>query len=271
MDEGVKAHGEVRLRGESPGNAEGEADLFPALAEAPGGSQTDVVDLGVGAPLWAASDGNFEFAGEIVKLRIAREFFINREHDRRDIRYFARIDAGERAAGNVAGDIAASAGGAEANGAEPVKNFRNGFDADPVKLNVLADGDIGDAVAVFGRERSNRTDLFRGEETIGNTDADHEVRDSFAFTTRATDDALTVSLSVDTPRAEIRGEPFVRDGFVAEASKFADLVEVLPGIFVVLEALDALSLSFFAFGHWVHSDESQIAACASRAAPLKLG
>jgi hypothetical protein len=41
---------------------------------------------------------------------------------------------------------------------------------------------------------------------------------------------------------------------VAEASKFADLVEVLPGIFVVLESLDALGLGFFDFGHWAHSD-----------------
>lgn len=41
-----------------------------------GGDERDVVDFRVGAPVGAGGDGDFEFAREIVEVRIARQFFV---------------------------------------------------------------------------------------------------------------------------------------------------------------------------------------------------
>lgn len=42
-----------------------------SMARAEGGGKGNVVDFGVGAPVGAGGDGDFEFAGEIVELGVA--------------------------------------------------------------------------------------------------------------------------------------------------------------------------------------------------------
>jgi hypothetical protein len=74
-----------------------------------------------------------------------------------------RVDSGEGAAGDVAGDVAASAGGAEAYGPEAFEEFGEIFYADPMELDVLADGDVGDAVAEVVGEIGDGAGLFAGE------------------------------------------------------------------------------------------------------------
>jgi len=113
---------------------------------------------------------------------------------------------------------------------ELVEKIREGFDADPVELDVLADGDVGDAIAVPVGEIGDGVELTAGEETVGDADTDHEERDGAAFTARAAGDAEAVTLGVDAPGAEIGGEPFGRNVVVAAAGEFADLVEVQPGV-----------------------------------------
>src|SRR5271165_1378277 len=141
------------------------------------------------------------------------------------------MNTGEGAAGDVARDIAASAGGAKADGIETFEEFGDGFDLDPVELNVLADGDVRDAVAVFGGEGGDRADLRAGEETVGNADANHEEGSGLPFSAGAANDAETVALSVNAPGAEVGAEPFGRNGAVALASEGADFVEMYPRIF----------------------------------------
>src|SRR3984957_10677388 len=113
------------------------------------------------------------------------------------------MDSRQGAAGYVAGYVAAGAGGAEAYGPEAFEKFGEIFDADPVELDVLADGDVGYAVAEVVGEVGDGAGLFAGEETVGDANADHEVRDGFAFAVFAADYANAVTLGVNAPGPEV--------------------------------------------------------------------
>ena len=220
-------------------------------ASTAGGGQGDVVDFGVGAPLGAAGDGDFELAGEIVKVRIAGEFFIERKDDGGDIRDFVGIDASEGASSDVARDITAGASGGQANGVQTFENIGNGFDRNPMELNVLTDGNVGEAVAIFGGKISDGANLIAVEEAIGNANANHEERSGAAFAAGAAEDAQAITLGVNAPGTKIGGEPFSGNGGVTLAGEGANFVKMVPGIFFELEALDALGFAFFEFGHLV--------------------
>src|ERR1700720_4118797 len=122
------------------------------------------------------------------------------------------MDSRQGAAGYVAGYVAAGAGGAEAYGPEAFEKFGKIFYADPVELDVLADGDVGYAVAEVVGEIGDGVGLFAGEEAVGDADADHEVGDGFAFAVFAADDADAVALGVNAPGAEVSAQPFGGDG-----------------------------------------------------------
>ena len=72
---------------------------------------------------------------------------------------FVGGDAGQRAAGHVADDVAAGALGREADGIERVDDFGQRFDGEPVKLNVLADGDVGEVAGIFARDAADGAKL----------------------------------------------------------------------------------------------------------------
>jgi len=218
-----------------------------------GSAECDVVDFGVGTPVGAAGDGDFEFAGEIVEIGIAAEFAINGERERRNVGEFVGVDAGERAAGDVTRDVAASAGGGEADGPEALEKFGEMIHGDPVELDVLADGDVGDAVAKIIGEVGDRARLLAGEETVGNADADHEKGDGLPFPILSAGNPRAVPLRVNPPSAEVGAEPFGGDGVEAIAGKGADFLEAVPGVFGAFESLDALSFGFLDFGHWSDS------------------
>ena len=94
LDECVELNGEMRLGGKTSSDAERKADFLAAVASAACGGEANVVDFGIGAPVRAAGDGDFEFAGEIVELRIATEFLINGERDGSDVGNFLGMNAG---------------------------------------------------------------------------------------------------------------------------------------------------------------------------------
>ena len=77
LDEGVELDSEMRLGRQAAGDAEGESDFFSTVAGAARSRKSDVIDFGVGAPIGAAGDGDFEFAREIVELGIAAQLLIN--------------------------------------------------------------------------------------------------------------------------------------------------------------------------------------------------
>jgi len=203
LNKGVELRGEMRFGGESPGDAQRETDLIAAVAGAACSGEADVIDFRIGTPVGAAGDSDFEFAGEIVELGIAAEFLVEREDEGGNVGDFVSVNSSQGAAGDVAGDVAAGAGGAEADGPEAFEEFWKIFDAYPVELDVLADGDVGNAVAEVVGEIGDGSGLFAGEEAVGDADADHEVGDGFAFAVFAADDASAVALGVNAPRAEV--------------------------------------------------------------------
>ena len=165
--------------------------------------------------------------------------------ERRRVDKFVGIDAGERAAGDVARDVAAGAFRAEAYGAECFHDFGNGFDREPVELNILADGEIGERVAVTLGNLCDGTQLIGAQQAVGQGNAHHEILRGFAFAARAADGAGAVTLRVNAPPFEIKVGPFGEDGGAALAREFLDFVEVLPRVLRALEALDLLGLRFF--------------------------
>ena len=66
-NEGIEANGKMRFLGEASADAQRVADLAVVFGRREG----DVVDLRMGAPGGAAGDGDFEFARQVVELRIA--------------------------------------------------------------------------------------------------------------------------------------------------------------------------------------------------------
>lgn len=255
-----------------------EGDLYKIKrrnpARTPRGDKRDVVDFGVGAPVRAGGDGDFEFSGKIVELRIAAEFVFERLDEGADIGEFVGVNADEWAASDVAGNIAASSGGGKAYGLKAVDQFRDPFDADPVELDVLADGDVRDSVAEFGGKIGDGADLVAGKEAVGDANAHHEKRSGLPFSTGAADDAESVALGVNAPRAEIGVEPVGRNRRVAFAGKLANFVEAVPGVLFALEALESLGFGFLGGGHlaqfpFVGSQEFWPGTLARKASGLK--
>ncbi len=243
-DEGVETSGEMGLGGEAAADAQREADFALAAEGAFDGGEADVVNLGIRAPDRAADDADFEFARQIVKFAAGADGRAGFQYQRRGVVQFVGGDAGERAAGDVASHIAAGAFAAEADGFERVDDFGNRFDGKPVELNILTDGNIGDAASVALGETGDGAELMRGQQAIGHGDAHHEVGSGFAFPANAADGADAVTLRVDAPPLEEEA-PFGGDGIVAVARKRADFFERFPGVLFALEALGFLGGGFF--------------------------
>lgn len=184
------------------------------------------------------------------------------------------VDTSEWATSDVTNDVTTSAGGGEADGVELIEYFRDGFDAHPMELNILANGDVGDAIAVLGRKTGDGAELLAGEEAAGDADTHHEERSGLPFSARAADDAVAVALRVNAPSAEIGGEPFGRNGIVAETGELANFVEMVPSVFLAFETFDALGFGFLYSGHCFGNSlstlgeslawNSQAEACATR-------
>ena len=206
-DEGGDADGEVGLGGEAAADAEGVADLFDTVDFALDGGEGDVVDLRVGAPLGAAGDGDLELARQVVELGIRGEVVRDLDGERAGVEQFVLVQAGERAAGDVADDVAAGSLGAEADGGEGVDDLDQGADGEPVQLDVLAGGDVGEVAGVLLGDVGDDARLGAGEQAVGQADAHHEVLGGFAFAVGSAGDADAVALGVDAPPLEVEARP----------------------------------------------------------------
>src|ERR1700688_3628967 len=113
-----------------------------------------------------------------------------------------------------------------------------------MQLNVLANGDVRDAAAVFFREVRDGAHLLAAHQAVGNTDAHHKKRHGLAFAIFAANYADAVALGVNAPGTKIGAQPFGRNGIESGAGELLDLIEMVPGIFGTLEALDALGFGF---------------------------
>ena len=148
--ERVEARAQIRLGREPAGNAQGEADLRLSANHASDRGQADIVDLRIRAPHAASGDRDFELARQVVELGIPRQQLRRFERQRRSIDDFVGIDTRDRASGHIAHDIAAGAGRVQAHLPESFEHFRQSFDRDPVQLDILPNGEVGDSVGVAG-------------------------------------------------------------------------------------------------------------------------
>ena len=117
------------------------------------------------------------------------------------------VEAGEGAAGDVADDVSAGALGAEADGGEGVDDFWQGLDGEPVELDVLAGGDVGEVAGVALAKVRDDAELMAGEEAVGEGDAHHEELRGFAFAADAASGSDSVALGVDAPPLEVEAGP----------------------------------------------------------------
>ena len=147
--EGVQARAEIRFGRESSGNAQREADFRLSADRARNRGQANVIDFRVGAPYGASGDRDLELARQVVELGIAGQQLRRLMYERRCVDDFVGVYAGDGASGHVADNIAAGSGGVESDLPEAVEDFGQRFDSDPVQLNVLADGEVGDSVGVL--------------------------------------------------------------------------------------------------------------------------
>ena len=133
--------------------------------------QADVVDLGIRAPLAASRDRNLELARQVVELGVACQQPRGFENQRRGIDDFVSIDSCDRAAGDVAYHVTAGAHRIQPHRPQALHNFRQGFNRDPVQLNVLAHGEVGDSVGIKAGKVGDGAQLRGGHHAVRYADA----------------------------------------------------------------------------------------------------
>src|SRR5580698_5867814 len=114
-----------------------------------------------------------------------------------------------------------------------------------MQLNILADGQIGDAIGVAAGEVSDGAELPRSHHAVGDADANHETLQRLPYSALAAGYARAVTLGINAPPAEISSDPFGRDRLKSLASEAPDFIQAVPRIGGPLEALDSLRCSFF--------------------------
>src|SRR5579863_7454590 len=193
----------------------------------------------------AACDGNLELPGQIVEIGIACEELGNLKRQRRSINDFICIYACYRASGDVTCYISTRARGVQANLPQTFQHLRQRFDRHPMQLDILADGQIRDSVGRTMCQICDCTQLPGVEDSIWNSNADHEPLECAAFAAFSTGDSGAVSLCVNAPPAKVCPDPFGRNRIEAIASEAPDLLQPFPGILRALQTLDSLGLGLF--------------------------
>ena len=143
-DEDVDVARHPRPVGEPSADEQVEAD--GAVVEA-GRPQADVVDLGLGAVVAAARDAELELPRQVGVLPVAGEEVRDLASDRRCVEDLVGVDAGDRAAEDVAGRVPARLHRRDPDLLEQGPDLGHVSDPDPVQLDVLAGREVAVAVA----------------------------------------------------------------------------------------------------------------------------
>ncbi len=150
--------------------------------------------------------------------------------------------ARQRATSDVAQYVAARALGTEADRGKRVHDLRQRLDGEPVQLDVLPGGDVGQIARVLLCQFADDAQLVRGEQAIGQADAHHEVLGRLAHAVLAAGDARAVALGVDAPPLEVELGPLRQHRGAALARKLAHFVPCLPWVLGELQAFGLLGL-----------------------------
>src|SRR2546421_4129347 len=147
--EGVKPNAKMGVGRQTATDTQRKTSFPSALPYALGGSQCDIVDLGIRAPASAASGRDLKFARQIVESRIARQLARYSLRDGRCIEDLVAGHSRERAASHVTHYIAARSLGSESHGGKRVHRLDQALNCQPVQLDVLPHSDVGEIAGVF--------------------------------------------------------------------------------------------------------------------------
>src|SRR5437870_13134665 len=100
----------------------------------------------------AAADGHLVLARKVGKVAISEEVARDALDDLAAVVDLVGIDSSDRAAGDVTRDVAARADRGQVDRVDLLNHLGNRLDGEPVELDILARGDVGDVVAVVSRD-----------------------------------------------------------------------------------------------------------------------
>ena len=171
-DEDVDRAREARRAGEPAADADVEAGGAVLVDRA---RQRDVVDEAARAVLLAARDGDLVLAREVRVELVVEEVLVDRLRDRVAVGDLLVADAGQRAADDVAGDVAAGAGGREPDLLQPREDLGDLVERQPVVLEALARRAIDDPAGEVVGDLGHHLGLVGGQHALHDLRAQHEV------------------------------------------------------------------------------------------------
>src|ERR1700730_95432 len=113
-----------------------------------------------------------------------------------------------------------------------------------MQLEILPDSYVSDTTGMTLRNGSNSAELVSGKQTVGDGDANHEIRECVSDSPLAAKHSRAVTLGVDSPPSEICSNPFRRDGAKAFARETADFLQPQPRVPLTLEPVGFWRLRF---------------------------
>lgn len=125
----------------------------------------------MGAPAY----GDLVFARQVREGQVAYEPFVHRQQSLRRVENLRRIYSREGATEDIARSVPTCFGRREAGLLEQRPDLRHVFDANPVQLDVLTVGDVGDVAAEVLGDGADDICLARSEQAARDSDAKHEV------------------------------------------------------------------------------------------------
>src|SRR6266567_1855910 len=249
QQEYIQSLGEMRLVRQASAHTERVADLTVALDS----RQSNIVDLGIRAPVGAAGGRNLEFARQVVELRIRRQKVGDFPRDGGGVDELVSGDPGQWTPSDIAHHVAAGAFGGEADLVQCIDHLGQRLNGEPVQLDVLSRGDVGQVAAMLAGNAANLPQLVRGEDTVGNADAQHEVFGGQALAALAAGGAHAIALGVHAPPLEVERSPLRQHRGAALPGKLAHLVKGLPRILFAFQALAALRFGLFYRNGFAHN------------------
>jgi hypothetical protein len=171
-DEDVDPAGEARLGGQAAADAQVEAARAVGLDRR---RERDVVDQPARAVLRAAGDADLVLARQVRVELVVQEVLVDRLGGRVAVDDLVVREPGHGAPDDVAGDVAAGAGGRHPDPLEAVEDLRDVLQPDPVDLEALARRAVDHAAAEVLGDRGHGLDLRRAQLALDHLDAHHEM------------------------------------------------------------------------------------------------
>ncbi len=172
----------------------------------------------------------------------------NLDRQRRRIDDLVAIESSQRAARNIANNVAAGALRAEPHSSQRIHHLGKRFNRQPMQLNILPRSDIGEVPRVLLRELTNHPQLRAGQNAIRQPNAHHEEFSGLAFATDSTGRTHAIALGVNAPPLEVGPSPLRKHRLAAFPRELADLVPGVPGVLCKLQPLGLLGLRLFDSG-----------------------